>query len=382
MTRKYLLKNLAFLLLITLLLPLVGCQDKEQPVRIGVIADDFLDDAYHSLNGIELALADVEQEGGLMIDGRKVKLELVVEKIEFNPEQAVAAIRKLINKDDVVAVIGPQYSGDAIPTASIAEISRVPMISPMSTNSKTTYGRSYVFRMSYLDGVQGRVMAQLAADDLKAERAAILYNKADPYSVGLSEVFFAAFAKRGEVVATETYLTGDTDFSEQFGRIEQADPDVLYIPGFLEDIAGAVRQFKEKELDVQLLGSDGWNQVDAPKTEGFEKTFYTSHWSPLLPYAETKRFNDRYFERYQREPVSTAALSYDALRLVVEAMRQSNDTDSKSVRDGLVELPSYRGVGGVIDFESGGDPKKSVLVLQVVAGRNEVYRVVEPGVID
>lgn len=345
-------------------------------LKIGVIADDLLDGRYHSLNGVLLGLERLEAEGGLVLNERKVPVELVAERITFNPEEAVAAARKLINREQVHAVIGPQYSGDAIPAGAIAEMTRVPMISAMSTNPATTAGRNFVFRMSFHDRAQGIAMARLAAGDLAATRAAILYNAADPYSKGLAEYFRDAFSRDGRVVSFESYITGDDNFRRQLEAIQRSEPDVLYLPGFLEDIVSITAQVKNVASELILLGSDGWNQIEAPLVPELDGAYYSSHWSPEMASPGSRDFAERYEQRFGLKPISTAALSYDAFRVVIEAVRFGKNLQPGIIRDSLVGMPPYPGIAGVIDFTGSGTPNKNVLVLQIRKGENRLFRVV------
>ena len=378
------LRTIMALCLCAMSLILFSCQksDKIEPVKIGVIAylngEQRESEGLPTLNAATLALADFESQGGLVIDGVTQPVELAVEGIEQTREASVAATRKLINRLGVVAIVGPQFSSDAISAGSLAEQAGVPMINPVSTNPKTTAGRNFVFRMSFLDDAQGQAMATVAFADLGAKRAAVLYNEADDYSRNVATVFKDIFARHGEIVAFEHYLSGDREFTPQLLRIKEAEPDVLYLPGFHDNVSIQVDLARKLGITATLLGSDGWDQRLVPKISAFDGSYFSMHWGSQLLGTETAEFFSRYVDRFQSEPNGTAALTYDAVRLLLMAMQQQMSTDPEAIRDGLMQLEPYRGVGGLIDFIDSGDPQKPVLIMHVKDGEKRFFKIIAP----
>lgn len=362
---------------------LLSCQKSEtiEPVKIGVIA--YLDGAQReseglpTLNAATMAIADFKAQGGLIVDGVVHPVELVVEGIEQSREASVAATRKLINRIGVVAIVGPQFSSDAIPSGSLAERAGVPMINPVATNPKTTAGKKFVFRMSFLDDAQGTAMASIALNELDAKRAAVLYNEADDYSRGVANVFKAEFERFGEVVAFESYVSGDTDYAQQLWRIREAAPEVLYLPSFHDEVATQASLVKRLGIKATLLGSDGWDQRLVPNITAFDDSYFSMHWDPKALGKKTADFFARYVEKYSDEPNGTAALSYDAVQLILMAMQQQKSTTPEAIREGLMALGPHQGAGGIIDFVGSGDPVKPVLILHVKDGEKHLLKAVE-----
>ena len=361
---------------------LLSCQKskKTEPVKIGVIAylegDQRESEGLPTVNAAAMALEDFEAEGGLFIDGATHPVELVIEGIEQTREASVAATRKLINRIGVMAIVGPQYSSDAIPAGNLAEQAGVPMINPVSTNPKTTAGRNFVFRMSFLDDAQGEAMATTALGDLGAKRAAVLYNEADAYSIGIARVFRAAFTRQGEVVAFESYVSGDNDFAPQLKRIKAAQPDVVYLPSYHNEVALQVEMFRKLKIDAILLGADGWDQRLIPKLNDFDNSYFSMHWDPRSLGQNTEDFFKHYVEEFQYEPNGTAALTYDAVRMLLLAMQQQGSVNPAAIRDGLLQLEPHPGVGGLIDFVDSGDPQKPVLIMHVKDGEKIFFKTV------
>jgi len=363
---------------------LVSCQQEhpaESPIRIGIIAylqGDLVEaEGRPTENAARMALRDFEASGGLMINGQKKKIELIVEGINQSKEAAVSATRKLINRDGVVAIVGPQYSSDAIPAGSIAEISRVPMISPGSTSPATTKDRNFVFRMSFLDPVQGAAMAKLALIDLGASKAAVLFDESDEYSRGIAEVFQSKFSVKGKIVAVEKYIPGDPDLKEKLIRIRLANPDVLFLPGFHSQVVTQDALARELGIKAIFLGADGWDQREVAKLAGFDDTYFSLHWSPLIQSDNAVAFSEKYREEFSSAPNGSAALTYDATQLILHALQQQQKISPESLRNGLIDLPAYPGVAGEVDFVDSGDPEKDVVILHVKDGSNRYFKSVK-----
>lgn len=176
-------------------------------------------------NAAEMAVKEINDAGGLDVGGTKYKVELQIEDNEDKAESAAAAAQKLATAG-VVAMIGPNASRNAIPAAEVAESAKMPMISPWSTNTKTTLDtktgapKKYVFRAAFIDDFQGVVAAKFAMNELKTQKPAVLYDVGSEYNKGIAEVYKKTLEDAGlTVVAFETYTTGDKDFSSQLTKI-------------------------------------------------------------------------------------------------------------------------------------------------------------------
>ncbi len=356
---------------------------KEPEIRIGAIAsvseDGGESEGTYTYKGASLAVQEINSSGGLDVGGQKYRVVLLFEGFEDVPEEAVVAARKLINQENVIAIVGPQASRNAIPAGKIAESARIPMINPASTNPKTTEGRRYVFRMSFLDDFQGCVMARFAIHELKAGKAAVLYNVADPYSRDIAGVFKGGFENEGgKVVAFESYTTGEEDFTDQIKSIRAQNPDVIFLPNSSRDSALQVQQIKQSGISASLLGSDSWDRKTFRVISEFEGAFMSAHWTFQIDTALNRKFVTDYIQAFGQIPGDTAALTYDAFNMLFEAMKLQRKIDPQSVRDGLYNLGPYQGVSGVIDFIDSGDPVKSAVILRFHEGRTIFHKLVNP----
>lgn len=351
-------------------------------IRIGVIAPltgERSSLGVTTVKAAELAVNQVNEAGGLVVDGQNYHLVLLVEDNGSVPDTAVAAARKLINQDHAAVIIGPQISRNAIPVATLAENARIPMISPYSTNPATTVGKQYVFRMTYVDSFQGDIMARFALEHLNAQTAAVLYDVANEYNRDIAEFFYQSFtAGGGQIVAFETYTTGETDFSQQLAMIKAGEPQLLFLPNFSNEIPLQARQARDMGITAVFLGSDSWDLrqlVDLPELDG---TFVSGHYSADVASAAGQRFVELFRQQYNEPPNSAAALTYDAFSLLFQAIQNQGQVDPESIRMGLQQIESFQGVTGSMVYGDTGDPKKSAVILQIKNGTAQYYQTIDP----
>jgi branched-chain amino acid transport system substrate-binding protein len=352
-------------------------------IRIGLITtlSGDLAESYgaSTVDAARLAIQPVNEAGGLDLGGVKQKITLVIEDDQDRAEIATRSAQKLINQDKVVALIGPSLSRNAIPVADVAESARIPMISPNSTNPATTAGKKYVFRVDFIDPFQGRVIARFARDELRAQNAAVLYDVASAYNKGIAEVFKQAFTETGgDVVAFETYTTGEKSFTQQIARIKQSGASVLFLPNYDNDVPTQAQQARLAGISAILLGSDTWGTLRPDSLGALEGSFFSTDWTLDAPGAESRSFVRRFRETYTRAPNNIAALAYDAAGLLLASMKARGQADPELIRAGLAATEDYPGVTGSIGYAGGGDPVKSALILQITSGKVVLNRQVNP----
>lgn len=329
-------------------------------------------------NGALLAIDEIDRGGGVL--GRP--LTLVVEDDRGEASEAASAVSKLITRDHVVALIGENASSRSLAAAPIAQSYEVPMISPSSTNVEVTKKGDYIFRVCYIDAYQGKVLASFARKNLKAQTAAILTDSRSDYSVGLADAFRAAFtAAGGRIVAEAKYSEGDSDFSAQLTSIRPLSPDVLFIPGYYTDAGLIARQARGLDLKATLLGADGW---DSPKLveiggDAMEGAYLSNHYSVDDPAPAVRKFVEAYKKKYGADPDSIAATSYDAIRLLADAITRAGSTEGPRIRDALASTKDFAGVTGTITMDADRNPIKPAVVLKVEGGRFKFADSVAPG---
>lgn len=333
-----------------------------------------------TVEGAQLAAKRVNDAGGVNIGGRKQRVALVVEDDQDRVEAAIDAARKLITQQGVAALVGPQFSRNAIPVAGVAETSRVPMISPASTRPETTAGKQYVFRAAFTDPFQSRVLARFARDELHAQTVAVLYDVASAYNKGLADIFKEGFQEAGgQVPAYESYTTdARTNLAAQLGRVRASAAQVLFLPNYADEVPMQVEQARQTGVTATLLGSDSWGDIAPAEMEKLEGAFYTGHWASDMGGEQARSFVAAYREAYGRAPTETSALTYDALGLLFQGLASQSNASPESVRNGLASVESYDGVTGTMRFQGTGDPVRSIVMLQIRGGKATFYKILNP----
>lgn len=371
---------------------LVGCKATGAlTIPIGVNAEltgDIPAVGASCQNAALMAAKEVNDAGGLDIGGKKYTIKLFIEDNGGKADQSASVTQKLISQDNVVAVIGPNASRYAIPASEIAESSKVMMISPWSTNpkltidSKTGQSKKYVFRACFTDSFQGQVVAKFAMDKLGAKKVAVLYDVASDYNKGIAEVFKATFESLGgQVVAFETYTTGDKDFSGQLTKIKQFSPDVIFLPNYYNEVPLQIQQAHRLGITATFLGSDSWGSEELIKLAGkdVEGDYFSTHYAPDIATPAAKTFINAYKTAYGSVPDDVAALTYDSFGLLFGALKAAGKVDRQAVRDALASIPHYEGVTGTLQFKEGsGDPIKSAVILQIKDGKFTYYATANP----
>jgi len=339
-------------------------------------------------NAAEMAVKEVNDAGGLEVGGKKYQIQLIIEDNAGKADQSASAAQKLITQDNVVAIIGPNASRYAIPAAEVAESSQVVLISPWSTNPKTTWNektnspKKFVFRACFIDPFQGRVVAKFAMENLGAKKAAVLYDVASEYNKGIAEFFKQTFDEiGGQIVAYETYTTNDKDFSAQLTKIKETEPDVIFAPNYYSEVPLQVQQAHRLGMNVPFLGSDSWGSAELIKLcgEECEGYFFSTHYAADNATPVAKKMIEAYKAKYGVVPDDVAALTYDAFGLLFQALQTAGKVDRLAVRDALAQIPKFEGVTGTMQFKEGsGDPIKSAVILQIKNGAFVFYANANP----
>ena len=338
----------------------------------------------------QMWLEDVNAAGGIEVGGKKYKVELIIEDNESKAESAVKANTKLITEEDVLAIVGPQSSKQAIPAGGKANELGTPMISPWSTNPDTTKDRPFVFRGCFLDPFQGPVVANFIKNEFGFKKAAVLYDVASDYPKGLAEFFKAAWEKQngpGSVVAYESFTTKDADFSSQLTKINNSGAEVLFTPQYYNEVALIVQQAHQLGWNKPIVGSDSWGSAETVKLCGKDcyGLFFSTHYAAAGAKGATKAFIDRYEKEHGYVPDDVAALTWDAMRIVQAAIEGAGELsgdiekDRKAVRDALATIKDFDGITGSMTFTEDGDPNKCAVIVRISdAGEFEFFKSVCP----
>ena len=334
----------------------------------------------------EMWLADIVAAGGLDVGGTKYAVELVIEDNESKAESATKATTKMITQDEILVMVGPQSSKQAVPAGEVANNYSTPMVSPWSTNPATTLDRPWVFRGCFLDPFQGPVVANFVTDEFGFTKAAVLYDVASDYPKGLAENFKSAWEKlhgEGSVVAYESFTTKDTDFSAQLTTIVGSDAEFFFAPQYYNEVALIVQQAHELGWDAPIVGSDSWGSAETVELCGEDcyGLFFTTHYAAAGATGATKAFIDRYEAAHGYVPDDVGALTWDSLNLVQMAIENCGEitgdiaVDRACVRDALASIKEFPGITGEMTFTEEGDPIKCAVIVKISdTGDYEFYK--------
>lgn len=359
---------------------LTSCsKQREQVIKIGInapITGDIPKVGEGSKFAAQMWLADIEKAGGLDVGGKKYKVQIVVEDNESKAESAVKANTKMITEDGVLAIVGPQASSQAVPAGDVANNYQTPMISPWSTNPNTTKERPYVFRGCFLDPFQGPVVANFIKEKFNYTKAGVLFDVASDYPKGLAEFFKKAWEEingPGSVVAYESFTTKDTDFSSQLTKIINSGAEFFFTPQYYNEVALIVKQAHELGWDNPIIGSDSWGSAETVELCGKDcyGLFFSTHYAAAGATGATKAFIDRYNSEFGYVPDDVAALTWDSLRLVQQAIQNAGTIsgdikkDRQAVRDALAKIKDFKGITGDMTFTEEGDPIKCAVIVRI-----------------
>jgi branched-chain amino acid transport system substrate-binding protein len=329
-------------------------------------------------NGTQLAVDEINAGGGVL--GKK--LQLIAEDDQSKESEAATVVHKLISRDNVVAVLGEVASGRSLAAGPICEDSKVPMISPSSTNPKVTATGNYIFRVCFTDPFQGKLLADFGRKTLKANKVAVLSDVGAAYSVGLAQYFREAFlASGGTIVADQKYNSGDKDFKAQLTAIKAANPDAIFVPGYYTEVGLIVLQARQLGIELPMFGGDGWEAQELIQIAGagaLRNTFYSTHFSAIKETPEVQKFVKAYQAKFKGEiPDAMAALGYDSVLILVDAIKRAGTTDGPKVRDALATTDVV-GATGRTKLDAQRNPAKAAVIITVEKDHFKFVQDVEP----
>ncbi|NLK20825.1 MAG: ABC transporter substrate-binding protein [Epulopiscium sp.] len=357
---------------------LVGCGNQggksadSDEIKIGGIAPLTGNVAVYGVaadRGAKLAIEEINAAGGIL----NKQIKYIVYDDKGDTTEAVNAYKKLTSNDKVDAIFGAVTSKPTLSVTPLAAKDNIPMISPTATALEVTEAGPNIFRACFIDPYQGEIMAKFAVEDLKAGKAAVVYNTADDYSVGVAEAFKAAFEANGaEIVSYEGYNGDDKDFKAVLTNVKAKDPEVLFIPDYYNTVGLIAQQAREVGISAALLGADGWDGVIGVNAEAVEGAYFCNHYSTDDTASQVQDFLTAYKEKYDEDPVSFAALGYDAIKILAAAIEKAGSTDKKAVAEALSET-NITSVTGTVTFDENRNPVKEVSIIKIEDGKNRLF---------
>lgn len=348
-------------------------------IKLGVscsTSGSFADVGVSTINAAQLAKKEINDAGGIKIGDKIYTVDLVIVDNSSDRSGSTTNVIQLISQDQVMAIVGPQSSDRAIAMGEVANSFQTPMISPWSTSPLTTLNRPYVFRMAILYDIQANAMVKFSAKEWKAAKAAILYDEISPYPTGMAQAFKTAFENAhglGSVVAFESFRTGNKDFSKQLEVIMKSGADFLYTPQHYQEVPLIVHQAKSMGWKKPITGSNSWaggDLVGQCGTECFGMVF-TGNFAAGGVKGKAKNFVDAYQKAYNKLPDEPGALTYDAVQVIAQALKNTGGLsgnilqDRTSLRSQLAVIKNFEGVTGTMSYNNSGDPSKCAVLIKI-----------------
>jgi branched-chain amino acid transport system substrate-binding protein len=371
-------KYIAFALLaFAVFAVLSACAPAAETIKIGVnapLTGDIPKVGEGTKFSAEMWLEEIG--GEITVGGTTYPVELVIEDNESKGESAAAVNSKLIAQEEVLVIVGPQASKQAVPAGGVANDNSTPMISPWSTNPNTTLDRPWVFRAPFLDPFQGPVVANFASEEFGFSKAAVLYDVASDYPKGLADNFkdgWEAIHGSGSVVAFESFTTGDADFSAQLTNIMNSGAEFIFTPQYYNEVGLIVQQAHELGWAAPIVGSDSWGSTETVALCGEDcyGLFFSTHYAAEGATGATKAFIDDYNAKHGYVPDDVGALTWDSFLIVEQAIRDCGEitgdlaADRQCVRDALANIKQFSGITGDMTFTEEGDPIKCAVIVQI-----------------
>lgn len=377
-------KVLSLLMILGILSSVIaGCTDTgAKEIKIGAVYELTGGTATFgtsAINGAKLAVKEINAKGGVL--GKQI--QLVVADNKGEPSESSNAMTKVITQDKVVAVTGFTTSSNAIAGSSVSEANQIPFVTAAATNPKVTVDertgkvKENTFRVCFIDPFQGTVGANFALNSLKVKNVAIMVDNSSDYSKGLASFFKAALTKGGgAIIAEEAYLQKDQDFKTILTKLKTQNPDMIYVPGYYEEVGKIVKQARELGITVPFVGGDGWDSPKLTEIGGpaaLNNTYFTNHYSVEDTSPASKAFVEAYNKEYGQMPDAMAVLGYDAAYVLVDAIKRANSAEPAKIREALAATKDYKGVTGNLTLNSTHDAVKSAVIIEMKDGK-QVYK--------
>lgn len=332
---------------------------------IGPLSGDASQYGIAVKNAIELAIDEYN-------DANDANISAVYLDDKADATEGVNAYNKLVTEEGVNAIIGSVTSGSALAVVATAEADGTPILTPSGSADQITInedGETYenVFRICTNDSYAGTFLAQKCNSDFNYKKVAILSNKDSDYSTGLRDAFIAEAKKQNvEVVFDETYTKDTKDYSTYISKLKSEKFDTIFLPDYYEQVVTIVQQFRDAGIETPLLGADGWDGVLGVKgVDGniFNGSFYTSGFDKNSSDENVQKFVKSYTEKYNSEPNMFAAFAYDAVFVMMDAIKKADSTEAEKINEALAETDYKNGVAGAFKYDSKHNPIKEMVIV-------------------
>ena len=370
-----------------MILALVGCGKKESPADSNVIKIGVFEPVTGAnAGGAKWEIEGIKLANKLYPEVLGKKVELVIVDNKSDKVEAANAASRLVDKENVNAVIGSYGSSLSIAGGEIFKNAKIPAVGASCTNPMVTLDNEYYSRVCFIDPFQGTVMANYAFGKLNAKKVAIVQEVPNDYAVGLAKFFTDSFKKlTGDdksIVAVANYNTGDTDFSAQLTNIKALNPDVIFAPGNFTESAALTKQARELGITAPIIGGDTWETQEFIDIGGkaVEGAIFSTFFDAAKPAtSETEKFIAEFKKAFpDKEPAGVSALGYDAYLLIIDAIKRANSADPEKIKEAINQTKDFMGASGIVTLDENRNAIKSAVIKQVKNGKFEYLDTVNP----
>jgi branched-chain amino acid transport system substrate-binding protein len=367
---------------LALALTALGCgsDDAGDKFKVGVVLPMTGDQSTYgeeSWNGIQLAMEDLKKQGF----PHDLEWELILKDEKSQKADSASQSKLLIENEGVNALIGSVASSNTEQIALVAREAEVPVITPASTNDTLTVnGGPFVSRICFKDSWQAAVLADFAIRQ-GWKKAVAVVDKAQVYSTGLAENFEKAFKAKGGTVSYEYFTTADTDFANTVTNVANRKPDVIFISGYYAQGGPMIRQGGDDWKGIPIIAGDG---LDSPELVGLvgdtdAEIYLSSHFAADAPDPRVQDFAQRYEKEFGKPPGAMAALGYDVIFVLADAVKRAKDPrDPYQLRDAINATKGVKCITGTIDLTTPDRTPTKAAVIVKVEGGLKYHTTIEP----
>lgn len=351
---------------------LFSCGDSKKDsktIKIGVIlplSGSLSNYGSSTLNGIQMAIDEINQAGG--IGNRTIALD--IRDNESNYSKTIEVGSQLA-ESDVLTILGANSSALTRALGNKAVEKKIPVITPSATNTMLTKDLVYVWRICFNDRDQGTALANFSIDNLKARRVIILREEGT-YSQGLDFYYAEQLRDRGGKSEILNYVSGSKTFGSQIDHIKSAKPDLVFLPGYYEDVQIILDEARSAGVKTRFLGGDGWDSIKLLRTASADGSYFSTHFYDDSTNPMAQDFVSQYKAKYNGEPNSMTALGYDAASLMIEALTKTTDLTRDNLKASLDATRNFTGVTGTVNFDPNRDTYKGLVILKITGGKLEL----------
>ncbi|MFJ8257914.1 ABC transporter substrate-binding protein [Peribacillus asahii] len=320
-------------------------------------------------NGFKLAQKEINKEG-------KVKIDLVIEDSVGKQEQALSAAQKLMSDDEIVALLGPTLSTEMNVVGPEADLNGIPIMGTSTTAVGIPQIGEYVFRNSIPESLAIPAAMKKAVEKYDVKKVALLYGNDDVLTKSGYDTMKEEVEKMGlEVVTTQTFQKGQSDYNAQLTKIKSLKPDLILASALYNEGAVIMDQARKMGITIPFVGGNGFNSPEVINIAGkaADGLIVATPWFAEKEDPKVQGFIKAYEAEYGKQPDQFAAQAYDALYIYAEALKNAGEADRDAFRDALAEIKGFEGILGSFSFDKDGDVEMEPTVITIKDGKFQLF---------